>query len=197
MSESSKATNLTELLQTLEQKARDMSRVSVKDIVDAVGHRSFAPFLLIAGLVTLAPVISTVPGIPSLMGLLVLLVSAQLLAGRKTFWLPAWLLKRSVSRKSFDKALHLMEKPAQWIDSLLGVRLQWMTGRVGIRATAVACLLIALAMPPMELVPFSVNGAGFALLLFGLGLVAHDGLILSFGFLITAATWVAMLMYFL
>lgn len=197
MSESPEATNLTELIQAMEEKADGMSHVSVNDIVDAVGRRSFAPLLLIAGLITLAPVISTVPGIPTFMAVLVLLVSTQLLIGRKTFWLPKWLLNRSVSRKNFDKAIHLMEKPAKWVDGLLGVRLRWMTGHTGVRATAVACLLIALAMPPLEFIPFSVNGAGFALLLFGLGLVAHDGLVLSLAFLVTAATFVAMLMYFL
>ncbi|MBE0465329.1 MAG: exopolysaccharide biosynthesis protein [Halomonadaceae bacterium] len=197
MSESTEATNLTELIQTMEQMERDAPRVSVDDIVNAVGRRSFGPLLLIAGLITLAPIIGDIPGMPTLMAALVLLVSTQLLAGRKTFWLPKWLLNRSVSRKGFDKAIHALKKPAQWIDNLLGVRLKWMTGYAGIRATALACLLVALAMPPMEFIPFSANGAGLALTLFGLGLVARDGLVLSLGFLITTATFVAILMYLL
>ena len=197
MSESKEATNLTELIQTMEQMERDAPRVSVDDIVNAVGRRSFGPLLLIAGLITLAPIIGDIPGMPTLMAALVLLVSTQLLAGRKTFWLPKWLLNRSVSRKGFDKAIHALKKPAQWIDNLLGVRLKWMTGYAGIRATALACLLVALAMPPMEFIPFSANGAGLALTLFGLGLVARDGLVLSLGFLITTATFVAILMYLL
>lgn len=195
MSESTEATNLTELIQTMEQMEREAPRVSVDDIVDAVGRRSFGPLLLIAGLITLAPVIGDIPGMPTLMAALVLLVSTQLLAGRKTFWLPKWLLNRSVSRKGFDKAIHALKKPAQWVDNLLGVRLKWMTGYAGIRATALACLLVAVAMPPMEFIPFSANGAGLALTLFGLGLVARDGLVLSLGFLITTATFVAILMY--
>ncbi|WP_456065780.1 exopolysaccharide biosynthesis protein [Halomonas colorata] len=140
MSESTEATNLTELIQTMEQMEREAPRVSVDDIVDAVGRRSFGPLLLIAGLITLAPVIGDIPGMPTLMAALVLLVSTQLLAGRKTFWLPKWLLNRSVSRKGFDKAIHALKKPAQWVDNLLGMRLKWMTGYAGIRATALACL---------------------------------------------------------
>ncbi|RUR33033.1 exopolysaccharide biosynthesis protein [Vreelandella nanhaiensis] len=197
MSEPTEATNLTELLEKMEQMQHGAPKVSVEDIVDAVGHRSFGPLLLIAGLITLAPVIGDIPGMPTLMALLVLLVSTQLLAGRKTFWLPKWMLNRSVSRKRFDKAIHAMRKPAKWVDGLLGTRFKWMTGYVGIRATALACLLVALAMPPMEFIPFTANGAGLALTLFGLGLVARDGLVLSLGFLITAATFVAMLMYLL
>ncbi|PRY64245.1 hypothetical protein B0H98_106157 [Vreelandella songnenensis] len=197
MSESSETTNLTELIQAMEQMEHDAPKVSVEDIVNAVGRRSFGPLLLIAGLITLAPVIGDIPGMPTLMAALVLLVSTQLLAGRKTFWLPRWLLNRSVSRKGFDKAIRAMKKPARWVDGLLGTRFKWMSGYVGIRATALACLLVALAMPPMEFVPFTANGAGLALTLFGLGLVARDGLVLSLGFLITIATFVAILMYLL
>lgn len=180
--------NLTELIDTLEQIKHTSPQVSVDDIIDAVGRRSFGPLLLVAGLITVVPVISGIPGVPVLMAVLVLLVSGQLLAGRKTFWLPQWLLRRSVSRKGFDKALDWLKKPAKWVDRLLGVRLGWMTGVTGIRATAVACLLLSLAMPPMEFVPFSANSAGLSLTLFGLGLMARDGLTLALGFLVTAVT---------
>lgn len=188
------ASSLTDLIDAMEQMEREDPKVSVDDIIEAVGRRSFGPLLLVAGLITLAPVIGDIPGMPSLMAVLVLLVSIQLLVGRKTFWLPQWLLRRSVSRKGFDKALHWFKKPSKWIDGLLGVRLAWMTGYVGIRATAVACLLVAVAMPPMEFIPFTANGAGLALTLFGLGLVARDGLVLALGFLLTAVTFAVVLM---
>lgn len=74
------------------------------------------------------------------------------------------------------------------MDGLLRVRLPWLTGYVGIRVTAVVCLLIALAMPPMEFIPFSANGAGLALTLLGLGLVARDGVALLLGFALFGAT---------
>lgn len=187
------ASSLTDLINSMEQMECQEAKVSVDDIVEAVGRRSFGPLLLVAGLITLAPVIGDIPGMPTLMAVLVLLVSSQLLAGRKTFWLPKWLLRRSVSRKGFDKALDWFKKPAKWIDGLLGVRLAWMTGFVGIRATAVACLAVALAMPPMEFIPFTANGAGLALSLFGLGLVARDGLVLALGFLLTVVTFAVVL----
>jgi hypothetical protein len=40
----------------------------------------------------------------------------------------------------------------------------------------------------MELVPFSANGAGITLTLFGLGLVANDGLMALLGYALTATT---------
>ncbi len=56
------------------------------------------------------------------------------------------------------------------------------------------CLLIALAMPPMEFIPFSANGAGLALTLLGLGLVARDGIVLLLGFVLFVATCVLITM---
>ena len=194
MKETREATNLTELIHTMERMERENAQVSVDDVVHAVGRRSFGPLLLLAGLITLAPIIGDIPGMPTLMAVLVLLTSSQLLVGRETFWLPKWLLKRSLSRQKFDKALHYMKKPAKWVDGLLGVRLAWMTGYIGIRVTAFACLLVALAMPPMEFIPFSANGAGLALTLFGLGLVARDGLMLALGFLLTGVTFTVVVM---
>lgn len=182
--------NLTELLALLERIERHNPNISVDDVLAAIGRRSFGPMLLIAGLITLAPLIGDIPGMPTLMALLVLLTAGQLLAGRKRFWLPSWLVRRSISREKFDKALPYMKKPARWVDKLLRVRLPWLTGYWGSRLTALAGIAIALAMPPMEFIPFTANGAGLALALLGLGLVARDGLVLLIGFTLTVATFV-------
>ncbi|MEA2119676.1 exopolysaccharide biosynthesis protein [Halovibrio sp. HP20-50] len=187
-------TTLIDLIDSLERMEQHASRVSVDNVVRAVGRRSFGPLLLVAGLITLAPIIGDIPGMPTLMAALVLLVSVQLLLGREAFWLPNWLLKRSISQQKFDKGIQLVKKPARWIDGLLRVRLPWLTGYVGIRVTAVVCLLIALAMPPMEFIPFSANGAGLALTLLGLGLVARDGVALLLGFALFVATCVLITM---
>ncbi len=53
---------------------------------------------------------------------------------------------------------------------------------------ALTCLLIGLTMPPMELVPFSANGGGLALTLFGLALLAEDGLMALAAYLLTGTT---------
>ena len=72
---------------------------------------------MIAGLVTLAPLIGDIPGVPTLMAALVILSSVQLLIGRDYIWLPGWLLERRVSRVRFVKATEWMKRPARWIDS--------------------------------------------------------------------------------
>jgi hypothetical protein len=177
--------SIEELLDSLLGAEGDGGRTSVDDIVTAVGRRSFGPLLLLAGLVTLAPLIGDIPGVPTLMATLVLLVAVQLLMGRDHFWLPAWLLKRSIARDKLDRAVTWMRKPARVVDRVLYPRLRFLTRRLGTMGIAVMCIVIALAMPPMEFVPFTANGAGLALTVFGLALIANDGLIAILGYIIT------------
>nr|WP_229803116.1 exopolysaccharide biosynthesis protein [Halomonas qijiaojingensis] len=188
MSEDHQPDSLGQLIECLRQIEHDGDRVSLGDLFDAVGRRSFGPLLLLAGLVTLAPVIGDIPGIPTLMASMVLLVAVQLLLRREHFWLPNWLLERSVSRQSLDKAIDWLRKPAHHIDRLLQARLSLFMGEVGVSVIAVSCALIALAMPPMELVPFTANGAGLALTGFGLALIAKDGLMALLALVVTYAT---------
>jgi hypothetical protein len=177
--------SIEELLDSLLGAEGDGGRTSVDDIVTAVGRRSFGPLLLLAGLITLAPLIGDIPGVPTLMAILVLLVAVQLLMGRDHFWLPGWLLKRSIARDKLDRAVTWMRKPARVVDRVLYPRLRFLTRRLGTMGIAVMCIVIALAMPPMEFVPFTANGAGLALTVFGLALIVNDGLIAILGYIIT------------
>lgn len=180
--------DLSRLLARVQQAGHDAESVSLEAILDSLGRRTFAPFLLVAGLVTLAPLVGDIPGVPTLMATLVVLAAVQLLAGREHVWLPRWLLRRRVSRRRFVAVLGWMEKPASLIDRLLKPRLTWLTRRPAHLPVALTCLLIALAMPPMEMVPFTANGAGLALTLFALALLAHDGLMALLGYALTFGT---------
>lgn len=176
------------LIDKLANAGSEGGDVSLEEIVDALGRRSFGPLLLVAGLITLAPLIGDIPGMPTLMGLLVLLVAVQLLLNRKYFWLPQWLLKRSFSYDKFCKALEWIRPVARFLDRWLRPRLTGLVQGVGSRVIAVVCILIALAMPLMEVVPFSANGAGAALTALGLALVIQDGLLALIAFLLIGAT---------
>jgi hypothetical protein len=184
MEKDQEVTNLTQLLDRIDQAAQAGDRVTLGAVMEEVGPRSFGPLLLVAGLAALAPVIGDIPGIPTIIGIFVLLIAVQLLFGRKHFWLPRWLLKRSVASAKLRKALTWMRRPAQFIDRLLRPRITIFTHGAAIYVIAAACLVIAAAMPVIEVVPFSANLAGAALAAFGLAMIAGDGLValLAFGF---------------
>lgn len=172
-------------------EAADRDQVSVEMILDAVGRRSFGPILLLAGLVTLAPIIGDIPGVPTMMGVLVLLTGGQLLLGRRSFWLPRELLDRSLADDKVHRAVSWLRRPARWIDRILRPRLPMFVRGAATHVIALICIAIALVMPPMELVPFSANGAGFALTVFGLALIGRDGLLALVAGVVTVGTfWV-------
>jgi len=177
--------SLDSLLSHISRTARQRKRVSLELVLRATGRRSFAPLLLLAGLILFSP-LSGIPGVPSLMGILVLLTTLQLLAGRRHFWLPQLLLRRSLSEEKLQRALRWLQKPARVIDRWLRPRLQFLVRRAGAVLIAIICTAIALALPLMEVVPFSASIAGVALTAFGLALMAHDGLLAILAFALTA-----------
>ena len=185
MSKDQELTNLEQLLDRVGKASYDSDRVSLGTIVEVVGSRSFGPLLLVPGVVLLSP-LSGIPGMPTTMSVLVLLISVQLLFRRKHFWLPRWLLKRSIARDKLDKALKWLRPPAHFIDRLLRPRLTVFTHGAGIYVIAIVCVIIASGMPVMELVPFSAHVVGVVLTAFGLSLIAHDGLLalLTFVFIV-------------
>lgn len=178
-------TTLQQLLDRLDNAATG-ERVDVESMMQAVGRSSFGALLLLGGLVTLSP-LDIIPGIPTLIALAVLIVCAQLLAGRRHFWLPAWVLRRSIASQRFRHALTWLRKPARFGDRLVRPRLTALTTDAAIKLIAVGCIVVALAMPVMEVVPFSANLAGVALTAFGLAVIAHDGLLALVAFAATAA----------
>ncbi|EAR23137.1 exopolysaccharide biosynthesis protein [Nitrococcus mobilis] len=185
--------NLEQLLERIDEAADSGGQVSLREIMETVGRRSFGPILLLAGLISAVPVIGGIPGVPIAMGLFVLLTAGQLLFRRRYFWLPRWLIERSVARGKIQKALRWLRRPARSVDRLLRPRLRMFTQGIGTYAIALTCVLIAAAMPLMELVPFSAGVAGLAIAAFGLALIANDGLLALFAYFFTAATFATIL----
>lgn len=186
MNKDQEITNLEQLLDRISEVGQPGSQVSWGAILDVLGRRSFGPLLLLAGLFALAPIIGDIPGMSAIVGLFVFLIAVQLLLGREHFWLPPFLLNRSVARDKLHKALQWLRSPAQFIDRLLQPRLTVLVEGVMVYAIALIALSIAMMMPVLEFVPFSANIAGVALTAYGLSLIAHDGLLALIAFVFNA-----------
>jgi hypothetical protein len=180
-------TNIQGLLDTLEKCVEAEKDISLRDVLDEVGQRSFGPLLLLAGLIMAAPVIGDIPGVPTGVGMFVMMNAVQMLLQRKHFWLPQWMLKQTVSAKNLCRAVAWLRTPARNMDRILKPRLHWLTKRPGSYMIAVTCVLIAFATPIMEVVLLSANVAGVTLVLFGLAVVAHDGLFALGAYALTVA----------
>lgn len=167
---------LEDLLERIRRVDGDQDPVDLEAVLVQVGRRSFGATVLFAGIIVLAPLVGDIPGVPTLAAFLVAMTAAQLLVGRRFFWLPNFLLARSISRQRLEKALDILQRPARVTDRFLRRRLEVFISPVATRVIAAASLGVALVMPVLELIPFSANLAGVALSAFGVSLIARDGL---------------------
>lgn len=181
--------SLSELIEAIEATKQNEKTVSLRDVLDTIGSRALAPLLLLAGLITLAPIIGDIPGVPTLVAFFVLLVAVQLVFSSGRPWLPKWLLKREVSQEKLSKATHWSKKPARWIDRVTHARLEIFVEDKARFVIAAVCIAIALTMPLMEFVPFSANGAGLALSAFGIALLSRDGALALVAFVVVAVLY--------
>ncbi|MGP4844457.1 exopolysaccharide biosynthesis protein [Marinobacter sp. 1Y8] len=188
MADDSEPSSLEQLIDRIDQVAETDDRVSVDRILEAIGLRSFGPVVLFAGLITLAPLIGDIPGVPTLFALLVILTAGQLLFRRQHIWLPGWITRRTMPQDKLRKGLKWMRGPARKIDRLTRPRLTLLVEGAGLLVTSAACVVVALAMPAMEVVPFSANGGGAALTAFGLAMISRDGVLALFALVTTVVT---------
>lgn len=158
----------------------EQEKVSLADMRDAVGQRGYGPFLFVPAILEVSPV-GGIPGVPTLLGLIVAIFALQMLMGRKHFWIPGFLGRRSVKSEKLRKAIDKMRPVLRFLDKVIRPRLTWITKKPFLQITAAICVLCAAMAPPLELVPFASSLPFGAIALFGLGLTAHDGVVVVLG----------------
>ena len=168
----------------------DGEKITFGDVLDLFGDRSFGPVIAFLGLLVVLPPLGAVPGLPALIGLIIIMFSLQILFGAKHIWVPKFVQKRSIGKDKL-KAANRRAKPwLKRIDKLISERLEFLTGRIAVVVAALMVTLLALLMIPLELVPFAVAAPGAAIVLFGLAFVARDGVLMLLGYVASIAATV-------
>ncbi|WP_221930988.1 exopolysaccharide biosynthesis protein [Telmatospirillum sp. J64-1] len=189
MAEDSEKIGLDDVIDGMADIGSQKDRVSVGDIQEKIGERSFGPFLFIPAMIEISPV-GGIPGLPTMLAVIVILVSAQMLLGRKHFWLPAFLANRSVSGNKLKNAMDRIQPLVRWTDKIIHERLSWATEALYMRVVALLCILLALTVPPLELIPFASTAPFGTIGLFGLALMAKDGLLVLIGMAFAAGAFI-------
>jgi len=169
--------------------------ISVGDLLNMFGHRSFGPIITLLGLLVVLPPLGGIPGLPAVIGVIILLFSIQILFGADHIWMPSFVEKRSIETSKLKEAEDKVKPWLERIDRMITERIAWATGSVATYLAAVAVSLLAMLMIPLELVPFAVAAPGVAIVLFGLALVAKDGALMLAGFAATAAALTITVMF--
>jgi hypothetical protein len=157
----------------------DKERVDLGAIIHVMGRRSIGALLLVFALPMALPV--PAPGVSVIFGVPLVLISAQLLLGRRHAWLPARLVRRSVSRADFvafvDRALPTLRV----LERVVRARVNWMAGDWTTVPVGAICLLLAIIITLPIPLGHMVPGAAISVL--ALGLIEHDGLAIGLGVL--------------
>ncbi len=166
-----------EILDCLDEVADEHEKVSIGDILDAIGNRSYGPALMIPALLELTP-IGAIPGVPTFLAVIVSLIALQMLFGKKHLWLPGFIRHRSVSAEKVEKSSKKLRKIGRFLDKWFHGRLKKLTRGVPVRIAAVLIIALCATVPPLELLPFASSGPMLAVAMFGLALMVRDGLLM-------------------
>lgn len=150
--------------------------MSLGELVETLGERSFAWSLVLFSLVNLVPMpigSNMVTSIP------LILVTAQMALGYPRMRLPAFIMRRQVNRKGFQKLVLRLGPLIRPIERMLRPRHAYLFAPRLERAMAIFLLVVAVAlfMP----IPLSGYLPATALLVTGVGLVERDGLVMLGG----------------
>ena len=152
-------------------------RISVGDIADALDSRAFGLAVLIFSLPSIVPM---PPGVPTVVGIALLIVSFQMVIGRHELWLPGFLSKRSFPRKSLVSALEKLVPKLEAVEKFAKPRLTFLTGRMGTVAIGIVVLIMAIVLI-LPLPPGGNFPPALACAVLGMGLAERDGVIVLVG----------------
>ena len=177
-------TPFDDILDALERHGSD-GQVSVGTVQDEIGDKALGAFLTLPALLEISP-IGGIPGVPTFLAAIIAIVAAQVMVGREHLWLPAFIERRSVEGDTLKGAAQFLRTPARWIDRTFHDRMTQFTTPPFDRAVALICIVLALAVPPLELIPFASTIPMATIALLGLALLFDDGLLVLVGLLVAA-----------
>lgn len=171
---------LTERLSKLVQ-AMPASGLTLGRLLHLAGQDGLMIIVALLSLIFIIPV--SVPGLSTVFGAVILLISLSRLIKRE-LWMPESFRSRIVPT---EKLLPVFKRAFVWLYRLERIseprRLQWLAGN-GVVGTMNDCALVLgslLLMAPFGLIPFSNTAPGLALIFFAIGLVQKDGICIILG----------------
>lgn len=151
-------------------------RVSVAQIVDGLGDRSFAALLVFFGALNMIPM---PPGVSAILGLPLLIVAAQLLAGGRRVWLPAFVGGKTLGADQFRAIVDRIVPRLLWLERVVRPRYWPFWRRRGDRVVGALALFFAIIVTLP--IPLGNWLPACAITLLGLSLSERDGLLFGAG----------------
>jgi hypothetical protein len=146
--------------------------LSFTDLAAQLHGRAWGGLLLIFAAINLLPL---PPGTSVFFAIPILIVSAQMVAGRESPWFPRRIDKRGVKKSELQRLVDKMGWVEARVERIFKPRLAKLTGATAARLIGAVCFLLALvaAIP----IPLFHMAPAAAIVLFGLSLIYRDGVL--------------------
>jgi hypothetical protein len=157
-------------------------QISVGEVVDSFGRRSYGPLLAVPALIALIPVIGGIPGVSIITATIILFVCVQMLIWNEGVWLPERLRQLHLPANKVSQGAKQSKSWVSWSDGFIAPRLKFLSQPPCSYITPVVCTALAISMYPLALVPMGVAPPAAAILFLAIGIVAGDGALLLVGY---------------
>jgi hypothetical protein len=170
---------ISEILKRLSDETAQKP-VSLRGIMQSFGDRAFAILIVLFSLPSCIP---APPPIPLISGLLLLLISVQLIIGRSSPWLPRRFLDFEMKSETISlpliKFIRIFKKFENWIKPrFVFMEKEFVLRMIGLFLLIVSTALVA-AAPFIGQLPLGMSAC-----LIGIGLGERDGALLSGGVIV-------------
>lgn len=167
---------LSTVIEQLSETASDP--ITVEQIRDALGDRSFAAMLAVFACVNLLPL---PPGTTLILGLPLVIVSMQMVLGHSEVWLPRFLLNKSVAASRFREQANRHLPRIQKLERLIRPRYWPFFAQRGVDDRIIGLISLILAIMVTVPIPLSNWLPALAILLIALALSERDGILFGIG----------------
>lgn len=141
-----------------------------------MGNRSFAPLLVLFAALNLIPL---PPGASAFLGIPLIIVSAQMVYGRKEAWLPSFVMKRSLTADQFRSVMDWIVPKLIRLERIIRPRYWPFWRKRGDRVIGLIALVLAIVVTLP--IPLGNWLPAFATALLGLALSERDGILFAIG----------------
>jgi hypothetical protein len=180
---------LSEVLDHLETSLHGDS-VTMGEVVEALGHKSFASLMLIFSLISASPA-SAIPGITAMVAAIVFILAVQMILGRECVWLPQFVQRRRMPRSKLCTGIGWLRRPVAFVERFLKARFTFLLHRPWLFLPLALIVVLTLFMPFMEVVPTSGSIASAVIASFAAGLLTRDGALVVVSLVVLLALPVA------
>lgn len=171
---------LTRLLDAVDPGDSQDAEITVSDVLEEIGSRTITPIILIVSMLLVSP-LSAVPGMPSAAAVLIILLAAQAIVGRRRVWLPRAIMRFRIRARHLNRAVTWLRRPAHWVDRHARPRLTALTSGPARVALLTLCIAVPLFWPLLEPLPGITSVLAATIALFAFGLFARDGIYVLMG----------------